>query len=111
MSMCKAASTEQYTSHECRSHMCQCAWRERERERRSIKSAFHLTGLSICSTKNRCFQLSHRRTRGKGGLTKDGHTEEESRYSNEEMVALKSRSGERGNMEGEVRNVTNIWGR
>lgn len=39
----------------------------RERERRSIKSAFHLTGLSICSTKNRCFQLSHRCTPGGGG--------------------------------------------
>ncbi len=36
--------------------VCVCAWREQ----RSIKRAFHLTGLSIFSMKNLCFQLSHR---------------------------------------------------
>lgn len=91
----------------------------RERERRSIKSAFHLTGLSICSTKNRCFQLSHRRTPGGGG--KGGgdrgaqkmaaQRRKKKRYSNQETVVLKSGKGERGNTEGEVRSIiTNVWG-
>lgn len=119
MSVCTVASTERYTSHACRSHMCQRAGRGRERERkkgereqRSIKTAFHLAGLSICSTKNRCFQLSHRHTPwGVGGwCTKDGCKEEESRYSNEEMLALKSRPVEKGNMEGEVRGTSATCG-
>lgn len=35
-------------------------------EQRSIKRAFHLTGLSICSMRNLCFQLSHRYPREPG---------------------------------------------
>lgn len=35
-------------------------------EQRSIKRAFHLTGLSICSMRNLCFQLSRRYPREPG---------------------------------------------
>lgn len=97
MSMCEAAAAEQYTSYARRGHIRLRV--ERGRERGSIKSAFHLTGLSICSTENRCFQLSPCSTRGRmGGVNaRKMATQREkvsNRYSNE-MVALESRSGER----------------
>lgn len=65
MSMCGAAAAEQHTSYTRRGHMRLHI--ERGSERGSIKNAFHLTGLSICSTENRCFQLSPCSTRGRMG--------------------------------------------
>lgn len=56
--MCKAATTMgriySVCVSKCHEHMCVCM----EREQRSIKRAFHLAGLSLCSMKNLCFQLS-----------------------------------------------------
>lgn len=121
MSVCTVASTERYTSHACRSHMCQCAGRGRERERKKGKRESRgllrvlSTWLASASARRRTAASNYPTAIplggwGAGGCAKDGCKEEESRYSNEEMLALKSRPVERGNVEGEVRGTSATCG-